>query len=113
MHEAVTHALEDLLPPDIVQSGVEVLDARSDVLELRLVGALNLIGLANDQIENQLDAAVGVAGGQPPGAARCRRGREADLVVAGLVRRESEAARGGAALVDDTVTVIKDLLKGN
>lgn len=37
-------------------------------------------------------------------------GHEADLVLAGLVGREGEAAGGGALLGDDAVVVVKDFL---
>lgn len=106
----MTDPLENLLPADIVQPGVEVADARGDVLQLVLVVALDLVGLANDHVEAQADAAVVVGGGEPAGAAAAGRGREADLVVARVGGGEGEAAGGGASLGDDAVVVVKDFL---
>lgn len=106
-----TDSLEHLLPADVVQPRVEVLDARGNVLELVLVAALDLVGLADDEVEPHLDAAVGDARGEPPGAARARGRHEADLVVAGFLGGEGEAAGGLATLGDDAVVVVKDLLR--
>lgn len=39
-----THPLEDLLPPDIQKTGVQVADALGDVDELGLVGGLDVAG---------------------------------------------------------------------
>lgn len=90
---------------------VKVLDTRGQVLELVLVGALDLVGLANDHVERQLDAAVGLVGCPPRRAARGGRRREADLVLAGLGGGEGEAAGGGAALGDHAVFVVEDFLQ--
>lgn len=109
-YEYWTHPLEDLLALDIVQARVEVLDALGDVLQLALVGALDLAGLADGEVEGELDAAVGVGGVEPALAAAVTAGREAEAVVAGLVRGEGEAARRGAALGDDSVVVVEDFL---
>lgn len=96
-----------------MQSSIQVLDAGRDVLQLVLVAALDLARLADDEIELHLDAAVGALRREPRGPAGGGRGREADLVVAGLVGREGEAARGGAALGDDAVVVVEDFFYGN
>lgn len=106
----VTYTLEDLLSSDVVEAGVEVLDTCCDVLDLSLVAALDLVGLADDEVEGQLDAAVGFRGREPAGAARVGRRREAQLVVSGVGGGEGEAARGSAALGDDTVVVVEDFL---
>lgn len=105
-----TYPLEDLLPLDVVQARVEVLDALGDVLQLALVGALDLAGLADGQVQGQLDAAVGVRGVQPVLAAAVAARGEAEAVLAGLVRREGEAAGRRAALGDDPVIVVEDFL---
>ncbi len=97
-----THPLVDLLAPNVRQAPVQVLDARDNVLDLALVGALNLARLANGHVERQAHAANRVALAQPAVAGRRRR-READLVLAGLLRREGEAALALAALRDDAV----------
>jgi hypothetical protein len=57
--------LENLLPSDISQTGVEVLNTRSNILNLALVAALNLVGLADYEVERELDATVGVLGREP------------------------------------------------
>lgn len=53
-----THTLEHLFPSDIRQPSVEILDTVGDVLQLALIGGLDLVGLANDNVESQTDAAV-------------------------------------------------------
>lgn len=45
--EEEAYSLEDLLSPDVLQARVEVLDALRDVLQLALVRALDLAGLAD------------------------------------------------------------------
>lgn len=107
---AATHSLEDLLAPDVLQARVEVLDALGDVLQLALVGALDLAGLADGEVERQLDAAVGGRGVEPVRPVAVAAGREAEPVVARLVRREREAPRRRAALGDYPVVVVEDLL---
>jgi hypothetical protein len=108
---AGTHSLKNLLSPYVRETGVEVLDARSEVLKLVLVAALDLVGLANDEVQGQLDAAVVLLGREPGGAAGARGRGEADLVVAGFGCREGEAAGGGAALGHDAVVVVEDFLQ--
>lgn len=112
LYAGKTYPLVDLLPPDVPQTEVEVLDARGEVLELGLVGALDLVGLADDEIQRQLDAAVGRRRGQPARAARVGVGREAQLVVARLGGGEGEAAGRRAPLGDDAVVVVEDFLLG-
>lgn len=102
--------MENLFPANVVQPGIEVLDAGSNVLQLLLVVALDLVGLANDHVEAQLDAAVVVCHGEPAGPAAAGGGHEADLVVARVGGGEGEAAGGGASLGDDTVVVVEDFL---
>ncbi len=86
--DADTYSLEDLLAPDVLQARVEVLDALRDILQLALVTALDLARLADGQVQRQLDAAVGARGVQPVLAAAVAARREAEAVVASLVRRE-------------------------
>src|SRR5438105_4810 len=102
------YSLKDLLPPDIVETRIQVLDARRQVLELVLVRALDGARLADGHVERQADAAVGVGEGQPVGAAAVGRGRKADLVVACGGGGKRKFARGGAALGDDAVFVVED-----
>lgn len=106
-----THTLKDLLPADILKTSVQVLDAGGNVLHLALVVALDLVGLADDEVDLEPDAALGVARAQPVAAARGGVRCEADLVVARLGGGEGEAAGGGALLVDDAVILVKDFLR--
>lgn len=105
-----TYPLEDLLSADILQSRVQVLDPRLNVLKLVLISALDDARLANGHVKGQLDAAVDVGGTQPAGLAAVGRGGKADLVVAGLVGSEGEAAAGAALLRYYAVVVVKELL---
>ncbi len=107
-----TNPLEDLLPPHVVQPGVQVLDPRRDVLELVLVRAVELARLADDEVEVEADAAVDVALREPVGLARGRGRGEAELVLARVGGGEGEAAGVGAALGDYAVVVVEDLLRG-
>jgi len=106
----VTDSLEDLLPTDVVEPGVEVLDTAGNVLELALVAALDLVGVADGKVEAQLDATIGAAGREPAGTSRAARRGEADSVVAGLLRGEGEAAGRLAALRHDPVVIVEYLL---
>ena len=60
-----TYSLKNLFPPDIIQPHVEVLDARSQILQLVLVQALDRAGLANGNVQREADAAVGRAERHP------------------------------------------------
>jgi hypothetical protein len=105
-----THPLKHLLPPDVVQPGIEILDPARNVLELVLVVALDGSGLTNDKVEGEFDAAVGVVLAHPVYAARRRRGREAEHVVACLGSAEGKATGGGAALGDYSVVIVEEFL---
>jgi hypothetical protein len=107
-----THSLEDLLATDVLQPGVEVLDARGNVLELVLVGGLDLGRVADGEVEGEADAAVLGVLAEPAGAARGGRGGEAEHVVAGVGGGEGELAGGAAALGDDAVVVVEEFLGG-
>jgi hypothetical protein len=69
-----------------------------------------LVGLTNDQVKSQLDAAIWVLGGEPRSAARAGRRGEADLVVASIGGGECKAARSSAALRNDTMIVVEYFL---
>ena len=105
-----TYTLEHLLPLDIVQPRIEVLDTVANRLELILVRALNLVGLADDEVEGQADAAVGAAGGEPAAAAGGGGWGEAQLVVARFGGGEVEFAGGRALLGENSVIVVENLL---
>lgn len=105
-----THPLEDLLSPDILQPGIQVLDLADNILNLVLVGTLNGAGLANGHVELELDVAGGLSASQPA-LARGNVGRgEADAVVARVGGAEGEAALGSSALADDAVVVVESLV---
>lgn len=106
----ITYSLEDLLPADVLQARVQVLDPRLDVHQLVLVGTLDNARLADCHVEAKLDAAVRVGGAVPTRLAAVGRREEADHVVAGLVGGESEAATGAALLRNYTVIVVKEFL---
>ena len=105
-----TYTLENLLPLDVIEPCVEVLDAVADGLELVLVGALDFVRLADDEVEGQADTAIGAAGRQPAAAAGGRGRCEAELVVARLGGREVELAGGGTLLSEDAVVIVEDFL---
>ena len=102
-----THSLEHLLSANILQPRVEVPDALRDILDLALVGALNLAGLADGHVEAELDATIGCRGAQPSLAAAGGGGREADLVLARLSCVEGEPAARGASLGYHAVIVVE------
>lgn len=105
--------LEDLFPPNIVESCVEVLDAASNVFDLVLVGALELAGLADGEVQVETDAAVGVVDAEPAVAARGGAGGKAKLMVAGIGGGKGEAAGAGTTLGDNAVVVVKDFINGD
>lgn len=106
----MTYSLEDLLPADILQPRVQVLDPRLDVFQLVLVRALDNAALADSHIQGKLDTAVGVGGAQPATLAAVGGGSEADLVVASLGCGEGETTTRAALLRYYTVVVVKELL---
>ena len=85
-------SLEHLLSPDILQSRVEVLNLVDNLTHLLLVAALNLTRLANSHVELELDAAYLATAEEEARCGRYVRRREAELVVAGIGRAESEFA---------------------
>lgn len=58
--QAMAYTLEDLFPPDVGETLVEILDADGDVLELVLIGALDLVGFADSEVKGQANPAVRV-----------------------------------------------------
>lgn len=105
--------LKHLLPPDVIQPRVQVLDPGGQVGNLGLVAAVDGRGLADGHVEGEADATVGLGHAQPGGAAAGGGGGEADFVVAGFGGGEGEFARGAAALGDDAVVVVEDFVNGN
>ena len=102
--------MEDLLSPDVLQSGIQVLDLAHNVLDLAVIGALDGAGLANGHVELEPDVAGGLATGQPSlGRGDVGRG-EADSVVTRIGSAEGEAALCGAALAHNAVVVVEDFV---
>ena len=109
---ALTYPLENLLPPNILQPAIQVPHLLHNILDLALIRTLDLARLADREVQLKLDATCRLSVRQPAAVGRGARGREAEPVLARVCGREGEAALGGAALRDDTVVVIKDLLDG-
>jgi len=59
-------SLENLLPSNILQPGVQIPNLLHDIFDLALIGALDLTGLSNSQVKTHLHAAHGMAASQPP-----------------------------------------------
>jgi len=112
-HIPKTHPLKNLLPSNILQSRIKVLDLLHDILNLALIRTLNRARLPDREVEIQPDAAGRVAAVQPAARGGGRRRGEADLVVAGVGGAEGEAAGAGAALRNDAVVVVEGLVDGD
>lgn len=106
-----TNTLVHLLPANIMQTRIQILDALHDILHLVLVLGLDLACLANGHVKGDLDCALGA--GQPSTSLSIGVSREADLVLASVGGGESEAARVVLALGDDTVVVVEGLVNGD
>lgn len=115
----LTYALEDLLPPNIRQPAIQLLDFGDNVVDFTLVFALDLARLANGHVDGELDAAARHAGVGEPSADTDGRGagrREAYPVVAGIRGGEGEFrgfVRGGGLLVYNTVVIVEGLVDGD
>jgi hypothetical protein len=105
-------ALEDLLALDVLQAGVEVAHLLDHVLDLVLVRALDLGGVADGHVELELDAADLRAVEEEAGRGGHVGRREAEAVVAGVGGCEDEFAAGGGALGDDAVVVVEGFVDG-
>jgi len=104
-----TYPLKHLLPPNILQPRIQILDLLHNALNLALITTLNLAALSNGQIQSQFDISQHLAAHGPPAGGRVR-GLETDLVVSGVVGNEGEFTGGGTALGDDAVVVVKDFV---
>ena len=87
-----THPLKHLLPSDILQPPVQILNLLHDILNLALIRTLDSARLSNGQIQGQLDAAHRMQGGEPARGSRIGCWREADLVIARVGSAECEAS---------------------
>ena len=109
---ALTYPLENLLPPNILQPAIQVPHLLHNILDLALIRTLDLARLADREVQLELDATSRLFIRHPDVVGRGARGREAEPVLARVCGREGEAALGGAALRDDAVVVVEDLLDG-
>jgi hypothetical protein len=104
--------LEDLLALDVLQAGVQVADLLDHVLDLVLVRALDLGGVADGHVELEFDAADLRAVEEEARGCGHVGGREAEAVVAGVGGCEDEFAARGGALGDDAVVVVEGFVDG-
>ena len=105
-----THPLENLLLSDIAQSSIQIPDLRHDISNLVFVIALNARGFTDSHVDFKLDVSGRRTAREPTLGRRYVCGGEADAVVAGVGSREGEAALSVAALGDDAVVVVEDLI---
>lgn len=106
-----THSLIDLLATNIMQAAVKITYTLHDILHFVLVLGLDLARLANGNVQGELDGAL--AAGHPAGGRDVGFGHKADTVLAGVGRREGEAAGVVFALVDDAVVIVEGLVDGD
>lgn len=104
--------MEYLLPPDILQPAVQILDLLRNLTQFPLVRTLNRARLPNRQIQRQFHLSVPLPLAQPASRRGASR-READAVLAGVGGAEGEFARVGAFGVDDAVVVVEDFVDGD
>lgn len=110
----IAYSLEDLLPSNVLQASIQVLDLGNNILNLSLIGALNIACLANSHVERDFDTANLMATKEPPntgGSAAC--GRKTNLVCAGISGGKSEAALVVAFLRYYAVVVVEDFVDGD
>lgn len=91
-----------------MQTAVQVLHTLNDILHLILILGLDLAGLANSEVEVQLDGALAVR--EPASGRGIGVGHEADLVLACIGSGEGEAAGVAVALADDAVVIVEGLV---
>ena len=108
----LTYPLENLLPPNILQPAIQVPHLLHNIFDLALIRTLDLARLADREVQLELDAARRLSVRHPDAVGRGARRREAEPVLARVRGREGEAALGGAALRDDAMVVVEDLLDG-
>ena len=104
--------MEHLLALDILQPVVQILNLLCDVVDLGLIGTLNLARLTNRHVQVELDGAVHTTGSKP--ARRCYiLRRKAEPVLARIGCGEGKAPFAMASLCNDTMVVIESLLDGD
>ena len=88
----MTYPLEHLLPPDILQPAIQIPNFLYHLINLSLIRAFNLARFSNRNIQCKLNATPRLAVAQPTAARRHILGREAELMLARVRRREGETA---------------------
>lgn len=107
-----TFTLEHLLPPDILQPSIEVLDLLHNILNLSLIRALDLARLTDGNVKSESNSALRVVR-QPTSIGGHVVRRKADLMLSAISGREGETAIGIAPLGDDSVVVVEGLVDGD
>lgn len=105
-----SYPLVHLFTADVLQPAVQVLHTLNDILHLVLVLGFDLAGLANGNVDGELDSAQGVA--QPAGGG-VRLGCEANPVLTGVGSREMEATGVAVTLRNNAVVIVEGLLNGD
>lgn len=112
MNVRCTYPLKHLLPPNILQSSIQILNLAHNILHLPLILTFNLARLPDRHVEIDANAA-GRSTVQPPASGNMRVRGETDLVQARVGGGKSEAAGVTVALVDDAVVVVEGFVDGD
>lgn len=107
-----THSLKYLLPLDIMQSRIQILDSLHNIWNLPFICALDRACLSCSQVQRQLDSPNRHSRGEPAVRGSRMRRCETDPVVSRVGSTESEAAFRGTSSVDNAVVVIEDFIDG-
>lgn len=107
-----TYPLKNLLPSNILQPSIQILNLLHNILNLPLIRTLNIARLPNRKVESKFDPALVAPEPRPALGGRALR-READLVLARVGRGEGEAALARTPLRHDLVVVVEDLFDGD
>lgn len=93
-----------------MQPAVQITNTLHDILHLVLVLGLDLAGLANDEVQTELD---GTLGRGQPAASGVGVGREADAVLASVGSGKGKATGVVLALGHNAVVIVEGLLDGD
>ena len=105
------YPLEHLLPTNIVQPTIQVLDLLHNILHLPLILQLNVACLANRHVQRHPDRLRSTR--QPAPGRTAPLGSQTDLMLTSISGGEREAARVAVTLGDDAVVIVEDLVDGN
>lgn len=100
--------MEYLLPLDILQPRVQVLDSLDNIGNLILILALDLARLSDGQVKMELDIS-GIAR-EPAMIVAGMRCPKAETVLTGVAGSEGETAGRRTLLVHDSVVIVKNFL---